>query len=130
FAGYQENKDQIDAAERARAFVDEEVAPFRRLSGALSNSKATKRQRTLATSMTAMRFKIQWVQGNAEKAEASFYRINLRSVPLDKTEIKLIRDRKKPRPIATRAIVQNAAGHPFWKSFPERKKRLLSRNRG
>jgi hypothetical protein len=125
FAGYQESADQIDAAKITRNLVDHGVGPFQKISEAFIKSKATQRQKKLATSMTAMRFKIQWLQGNAEKAEESFYRINLRSVPLDRTEIKLIRERKKPNTISTRAIVQNAGGHPFWRTFPDAHKQAV-----
>jgi hypothetical protein len=118
FIGFQENSDQIDAADAARAAVKAHVGTFKEVSDAAADPNAKKRLKLLAASMTAMRFRIQWMRADARKAEESFYRINLRSVALNKTEIKLIRHRDKPEPIATRAIVQNASGHPFWKRFP------------
>jgi hypothetical protein len=122
FAGYQENTDQIAAADATREAVRVKVGTFKKISEAASDPRATVRLKNLALSMTAQRFKIQWIRGSAQKAEESFYRINLRSVALNKTEIKLIRGRDKPNPIATRAIVQNGEGHPYWKHFPQGRK--------
>jgi len=119
FVGFQEDADQVAAAKAARAAVKEKVGTFKEVSEASTNPRASKHLKGLATSMTAMRFKIQWLHAAARKAEESFYRINLRSVALNRTEIKLIRDRDKPNPIATRAIVQNGEGHPYWKNFPK-----------
>ena len=127
FFGYQDNFDQIAAANAARdaiAHPDNNIGAFRDILAAQSKSNAPKRLKDLGKSMTAARFKIQWLHADAPgKAEESFYRINLRSVALNKTEIKLIRDRDKPVPIATRAIVQNGEGSAFWKAFPENHKR-------
>jgi hypothetical protein len=120
FVGYQENADQLAAAAACRDAVRDNIGTFKSISDAPTNPRATKRFKILAASMTAMRFKIQWLQGDdPRKAEESFYRINLRSVALNRTEIKLIRDRDKPNPIATRAIVQNGEGHPYWNGFPK-----------
>jgi hypothetical protein len=122
FLGYQENQDQKDAAAAARKAVKEHVGAFKDILGAAANMRASKRQKELSDSMTAMSFKIQWLHADAKKAEESFYRINLRSVALNRTEIQLIRNRRKPKPIATRAIVQNASGHAFWNHFPKKQK--------
>jgi len=119
FIGYQENADQMAAAKSTREAVRDNIGTFKEISAAATNPRAQKRVKDLAASMVAMRFKIQWLHADARKAEESFYRINLRSVALNKTEIKLIRDRDKPNPIATRAIVQNGEGHPYWQRFPQ-----------
>ena len=87
FIGYQENADQIAAATATRNAVAEGVGTFKEVSEASSKPNASKRLKELAASMTAMRFKIQWLHADSRKAEDSFYRINLRSVALNKTGI-------------------------------------------
>lgn len=119
FLGYQPNTDQTLAAEATRRAVQDKIGAYQDIANAPSRPNSSARLKRLASSMTAMRFKIQWVRGDARKAEDSFYRINLRSVALNKTEIKLIRERDKPSAIATRAIVQNGEGHQYWQSFPQ-----------
>ncbi len=100
FIGYQENQDQKDAAKAAQDAVKENVGTFKAVSEAASDLRASRRLKQLSASMTAMRFKIQWLKtADPRVAEESFYRINLSSVALNKTEIKLIRDRDKSNPI-------------------------------
>jgi hypothetical protein len=62
---------------------------------------------------------IQWVKGDVEKAESSFFKINTEGTPLDSTEELLLRHRKRPIPIAARAVIRAATGHEYWSYFPE-----------
>lgn len=63
---------------------------------------------------------IQWITGNAEKAEVSFEKINQQSSPLSKIERILIKERKKSHGIAARAIYWSGSGHKYWKEFDEK----------
>jgi hypothetical protein len=60
---------------------------------------------------------LQWVEGDASKAEESFFKINQQAAPIDKTELKLLKARKKPNSIAARAIIRSGKGHKYWSSF-------------
>lgn len=60
---------------------------------------------------------LQWVTGDAEVAEASFFKINTQGTPLDKTEELLLRNRKRAPAIAARSIVRAATGHKYWSMF-------------
>lgn len=62
---------------------------------------------------------VQWVQGNADKAGASFFNINTKGTPLDDLEELLLKNRKKPVPIAARAIIRAGRGHKYWSQFGE-----------
>jgi hypothetical protein len=62
---------------------------------------------------------IQWVQGNAEKAESSFFKINTKGTPLDDIEELLLRNRKKPIAIASRAVIRYGMGHKYWSAFSD-----------
>jgi hypothetical protein len=60
---------------------------------------------------------LQWIQGNADVAETSFFKINSQGTPLDDTEEMLIRNRRKPIAIAARAILRSGTGHKYWSAF-------------
>ncbi len=118
FLGYSANQEQTAAAEATRKMVNSKIGPFEKIWNA--DDKSPPRHRELAPNVKKKRLPVQWVSGDAHAAEESFFRINLKSVALDKTEEKLIRHRREPDAIATRAIVQNGAGHQYWKDFAEK----------
>jgi len=65
--------------------------------------------------------KTQWVTGNSDVAQASFFAINQRSVAINETEQYLIKARKKANVIAARAILRSATGHVYWSAFGEKR---------
>ncbi|SEH27862.1 Protein of unknown function DUF262 [Rhizobium sp. NFR12] len=62
---------------------------------------------------------LQWVTGDADVAESSFFKINTQGTPLDKTEEELLRNRYRSPAIAARSIVRAATGHKYWSKFDE-----------
>ncbi len=70
-----------------------------------------------AKNLGALAIQLQWVEGDARKAENSFFKINQQAAPIDKTELKLLESRKKPNSIAARAIIRSGKGHKYWSSF-------------
>lgn len=64
---------------------------------------------------------LQWVSGGAEKAEASFFKINQQATPIDDTEIELLKARHKPHAVSARAIIRAGTGHKYWSQFPAQK---------
>jgi hypothetical protein len=59
----------------------------------------------------------QWLDGDATKAEKSFFKINQQGVPLDNTELTLLYSRQCPNSIAARALNQRGTGHLQWSKF-------------
>jgi hypothetical protein len=74
---------------------------------------------TLAKNADFQPFPVLWVSGLAAKAEESFYRINLKAVSIDPTELRIIKSRTKPSALAARAIIRGGVGHKYWATFPE-----------
>jgi len=70
-----------------------------------------------AKNLGALAIQLQWVEGDASKAENSFFKINQQAAPIDKTEIKLLKSRRKPNSIAARAIIRRGKGHKYWAKF-------------
>ena len=64
---------------------------------------------------------IQWVHGDEKSAETSFFRINQQGQPLSKIEMSLLKRRKKPNVLASRAIIKGGRGHQYWRNFKEKK---------
>ncbi len=60
---------------------------------------------------------LQWVGGDADVAEASFFKINTQGTALDKTEELLLRNRDRANAIAARSIIRAATGHKYWSKF-------------
>ncbi|WP_208492233.1 DUF262 domain-containing protein [aff. Roholtiella sp. LEGE 12411] len=70
-----------------------------------------------AKNLVALAIQLQWVEGDATKAESSFFKINQQAAPIDKTELKLLESRRKPNSIAARAIIRSGKGHKYWSSL-------------
>ena len=119
FLGFQQNKEQTEAANTTRKLVNSKVGPFDHIWKALENPNALPRHKQLAPNVKKRHLPVQWVRGDANTVSESFFRINLQGVSLDKTEEKLIRGRMEPNAIATRAIIQQGSGHHYWKDFAE-----------
>ena len=79
------------------------------------NADILRRAKTLG----ALAIQVQWVEGDAKKAENSFFKINQQASPIDKTELVLLESRKKPNCIAARAIIRGGKGHKYWSGFDE-----------
>lgn len=71
-----------------------------------------------ALRLGSMVMELQWVRApNAEKAAASFFKINQEATPIDKTELQILKARRTSKAIAARAIVRNGRGHQYWSHF-------------
>ena len=66
---------------------------------------------------------LQWVGGDDKTAESSFFKINVSATLIDPTELGILRARKKPNAIATRALIHAGRGHKFWSEFPPEQQR-------
>lgn len=70
-----------------------------------------------ARRLASLAVQLQWVKGDANKAEESFFKINQQATPIDPTELRLLKSRKNPNALAARAIVRSGTGHKYWSKF-------------
>jgi hypothetical protein len=70
----------------------------------------------------ALALQVQWVYGDANKAETSYFKINQEAAPINKTELFLLQARNKPNGLASRAIRRSGTSHKYWSKFPNDKK--------
>lgn len=113
--------EQKKVAEETRRLVNKTVGSYQQLKQVLAEPNPVNQEVQLqyAQNLGALAIKLQWVEGDASKAESSFFKINQQAAPIDKTELKLLQARKKPNSIAARAIIRSGKGHKYWSSFPE-----------
>jgi hypothetical protein len=113
-------REQIKAADRIRKLLkQEDIWSYAELTK-IKNSGMhllSPDQRNLVTTAFSRAISIQWVSGNAEKAESSFFNINTKGTPLDEIEENLLKTRHKPISIAARAIIRSGGGHKYWSGF-------------
>jgi HNH endonuclease len=69
--------------------------------------------------MATRSLSLQWVEGDADKAETSFFKINTQGTPLDNAEETLLRNRRRSIAIAARSIVRAGTGHKYWSKFSD-----------
>ncbi|MFG7944876.1 HNH endonuclease family protein [Streptomyces cacaoi] len=112
--------EQQKAAEATRKLIQSSVGSFNDLKLALQNTDTTPNEKLrLAKNLSAFALVLQWVNGEAEKAESSFFRINQQATPIDSTELDMIKARRKPNALAARAFIRAGTGHKYWSSFSE-----------
>lgn len=118
--------EQKKIAKRTRQLIERKVGRYSSLRSLLDaniadDPVALKRANRLFTRPLTL----QWIQGNSDVAETSFFKINSQGTPLDDTEEMLIKNRRKPIAIAARAILRSGTGHKYWSAFPETQKRHI-----
>lgn len=110
--------EQIAVATETKKLVDKTVGAYSDFRLALSHPEKVRPDIVKnAKNLGALAIQLQWVEGDARKAENSFFKINQQAAPIDKTELKLLEDRRKPYSIAARAIIRSGKGHKYWSSF-------------
>lgn len=120
--------EQKKAAERTRKLVKERVGTWSYYKSLLANNDdSTHEQLKKLNTITTRGLQVQWVQGDADKAASSFFNINMKGTPLDEIEETLLRNRKKPIPIAARAIIRAGKGHRYWSSFGQETSEIIER---
>lgn len=112
--------EQIRVAEETRKLVNKTIGSYEDYRLALTHpNKVRPEVAKYAKNLGAVAIQLQWVEGDASKAESSFFKINQQAAPIDKTELKLLESRKKPNSIAARAIIRSGRGHKYWSSFSD-----------
>jgi len=110
--------EQIEIAEETRKIIRKRIGSYLDYKLALSNpEKVSPEILRKAKNLAALAIQLQWVDGGANKAENSFFKINQQAAPIDKTELVLLEARRKPNCIAARAIIRSGKGHKYWSNF-------------
>lgn len=118
--------DQLNVAKKTRDLVEKEIGPYSSHRDAISNPAAYGPDIIVrARALGSRPLQLQWVRGDADKAEASFIRINQRAVMIDPQELELIEKRRKPQTIAARAIIRRGTGHKYWSRFGAREQQQI-----
>lgn len=117
FFGYQISEEQRKIAERVRSLVNKRVGSWKHYQAKSTDENLAPAERKRLNALITRGLPIQWVKGDADKAESSFFKINTKGTPLDDIEELLLKSRKKPISIAARAIIRAGKGHRYWSSF-------------
>lgn len=115
--------EQVVAAEYTRSLIKRQIGSYRDHQFAIQNPEKAKADVvTRAKRLGSLAIQLQWVKGDATKAEASFFKINQQASPIDKTELRLLKARTQPNALAARAIVRSGTGHKYWSRFTEERR--------
>lgn len=117
FFGYQIADEQKKNAEKVRKLVSTRIGSWQHYLAKAEDENLDPSERKKLNALITRGLPIQWVKGDADKAESSFFKINTKGTPLDDIEELLLKSRKKPISIAARAIIRAGNGHRYWSSF-------------
>ncbi|MDD5411654.1 MAG: DUF262 domain-containing protein [Methylobacter sp.] len=110
-------EDQKTIALEARKYINKKIGSYAEIIDAPRQPIPNPDYLNRAKNLGAFSIQVQWVDGDASKAEHSFFKINQQGEPLNKTELKLLQSRKKGNAIAARAIIRAGKGHKYWATF-------------
>ncbi|WP_323756118.1 GmrSD restriction endonuclease domain-containing protein [Roseivirga sp.] len=114
--------DQQRMAEKTRKLVDKHIGSFKRLEQQNEQLDLEAIERKRISRIISRGIQVQWVKGDADKAEHSFFKINTQGTPLDPIEELLLKNRNKPIPISARAVIRAGTGHNYWSYFEDEHK--------
>ncbi|MCK4794893.1 MAG: DUF262 domain-containing protein [Desulfobacteraceae bacterium] len=118
FFNHDVDNEQKKVAEQTKRHANKEVGSYASYMEAIKNpEQANPDLLASANKLGFLSLQLQWVAGSSEKAETSFFTINQKATPISETEISLLKARKKPYAMASRAILRSGAGHKYWKAF-------------
>lgn len=117
FFGYQISDEQKKNADKVRTLVNKKIGSWQHYLAKTENENLDPSERKKLNALITRGLPIQWVKGDADKAESSFFKINTKGTPLDDIEELLLKSRKKPISIAARAIIRAGKGHRYWSLF-------------
>lgn len=117
FFEYAVSREQASVAAKTRLLINARIGSWQHLQARLAQHDLVGEERRRVTAISSRALPIQWVTGNADKAEASFFKINTEGTPLDDIEELLLRNRRRPIAIAARAVIRAGKGHRYWSSF-------------
>lgn len=110
-------KEQKLAAKKTRELISEKIGSWQQFQSLANSSQPSEDDLRKISTVNTRALPIQWVSGDAGKAETSFFKINTKGTPLDDIEELLLKNRKKPIAIASRAVIRYGMGHKYWAPF-------------
>lgn len=123
--------EQKKIAQNTRELINSKIGPFKDYKIANRHpEKVSKYVADRAKSLGALALQVQWVEGNSQKAEESFFKINQQAAPIHPTELMLIKSRKKASGVAGRAVIRSGTGHKYWSIFGEEKQEMIQKLAG
>lgn len=117
FFGYEVSKEQRKVAERTRSLIAKTIGSWQHTQSQMDKDDISPEVRRRLNTISSRGIQIQWVKGDADKAESSFFTINTKGTPLDEVEELLLKSRRKPISISARAVIRAGKGHRYWSSF-------------
>ncbi len=125
FFDQQVPEEQLNIADKTRSAIKNKIGSYKDYKLAAANPDKFPEYANRAKRLASLAVQLQWVVGSADKAEQSFFKINQSAAPINKTEITLLKSRKKPSALAARAVMRSGTGHKYWSEFaPESKKAI------
>lgn len=112
-------KEQKLAAKKTRDLISGGIGSWQQFQSLVNSPQPSEDDLRKISTVNTRTLPIQWVQGDAGKAEASFFKINTKGTPLDAIEELLLKNRKKPIAIASRAVIRYGMGHKYWAPFTD-----------
>ena len=125
FFAYQITEEQNKAAADTRKLIEKEVGSWASWREKNKLADLPEAERKVAMSLSTRAIPVQWVLGDADKAEASFFKINTQGTPLDEIEQLLISNRRRPGAIAARSTIRAGSGNKYWSRFPMVKQKAI-----
>jgi Protein of unknown function DUF262/HNH endonuclease len=115
--------EQLEAADKTRTTIKKTIGTYEEMNQALKNpSNSPDSMVRRARNLSAFAVPLQWVIGDATKAEASFFKINQLAAPINETELTILESRSRPNALAARAIIRAGTGHKYWSKFDEERR--------
>ncbi|OGV71071.1 MAG: hypothetical protein A2283_21430 [Lentisphaerae bacterium RIFOXYA12_FULL_48_11] len=108
---------QKKVADKTRKLINETIGSFKHVQATLAQPGPDNEDKRKFNAVISRALSIQWVNGNADKAESAFFKINTEGTPLDDIEELLLKARHKPISIAARAIIRAGTGHKYWSAY-------------
>ena len=117
FYGDSITEEQKEIAEKTRNTVNKRIGKYSDIISVATQENPSPKDLQKAMNLGAYSIDVQWVNGDAKKAERSFFKINQQPSKIDPTEYKILESRKKGNCIAARAIIRAGQGHKYWSDF-------------
>lgn len=112
---------QRSLAKKTRNEVEARIGPFSHFANQITESgdKIDPKISSRIGNFVRRGLQVQWIYGDADKAESSFFKINTQGSVLDPVEARILQNRRKAPAIAARSVGRAATGHQYWSKFDE-----------
>ena len=111
--------EQKEVADKTRTMLHDRFGSFSEVWDISRNLTPTDNieKKELAKNLGALALQVQWVDGDASKAEDSFLKINQSATKISDAELELIANRNNAFAIAARAVIRAGKGYQYWSNF-------------